>query len=143
MAKQSKPLHQEKLVIDMDDLNDIINKIIADKKNPERLVVHTAEGVHILKVSNIIRCSADDNYTVFHLIDGSKVVVAKTLKEYAQTLEKYSFFRTHQSHLINLEYVKQFVNTDGGCVVMQNDEYVLVSRRRKKILLETLLNQTF
>ena len=51
-----------------------------------------------------------------------------------------NFFRTHQSHLINLEYVDRFITTDGGYIIMLNGDTVEVSRRRKKQLMEALLS---
>lgn len=121
------------------DLTNKIDALLENAKKLEKLVLPTSEGVHIIKIENIIRCSADDYYTVFHLKDGNKITVSKTLKEYANTLEDLNFFRTHQSHLINLEYVDRFVNTDGGYVVMQNGDNIEVSRRRKKLLLGILM----
>jgi len=120
-------------------LDEKIDTLLGNTKRLNKLVVPTTEGIHIVKIENIIRCSADDYYTVFHLKDNVKITVSKTLKEYSEILENLSFFRTHQSHLINLEYVDRFVNADGGYIVMQNGDQVVVSRRRKKLLLDTLL----
>ena len=142
-----KPINPELLIssvqklkktADAKDLGRKIDTLLGNTKKLDKIVLHTSEGVHIVKIENIIRCTADDYYTVFHLKDSNKITVSKTLKEYAETLENLNFFRTHQSHLINLEYVDRFVNTEGGSIVMQNGDTVEVSRRRKKQLMEAL-----
>lgn len=131
--------HKTESIMEYDNIKDTIDEIIRNSNKDPKITLHTSKGIHIVNVSNIIRCSADDNYTNFHMKDGSKIIVSKTLKDYAELLENFNFFRTHQSHLINLDYVVQYVNSDGGHIVMQNGDSVLVSRRRKKQLLDTLM----
>jgi two-component system LytT family response regulator len=50
-----------------------------------------------------------------------------------------NFFRVHQSHLVNLNYVHQFIREDGGILVMEDGSKIEVSRRRKEALMEVLL----
>ncbi len=121
-------------------LSEKIDTLLGNTKKLDKIVLHTAEGIHVVKIENIIRCTADDYYTIFHLKDNSKITVSITLKEYAESLEDFNFFRTHQSHLVNLDYVDRYVNTEGGYLVMQNGDTVEVSRRKKKLLIEALTN---
>ena len=123
----------------VDELKVKIDALLGNTEKLEKIVLPTAEGTYIVKLENIIRCLADNNYTIFYLTDGSNITVSKTLKEYTETLENQNFFRTHQSHLINLEYVERFVNTDGGYLIMKGGDQVVVSRRRKKLLMNTLM----
>lgn len=137
LLKQS--VKKLKTSVDVLDLKRKIDTLLGNVKKPNKIVLPTSEGIHIVKVENIVRCNADGYYTVFHLNDSSKITVSKTLKEYSETLESLNFFRTHQSHLINLDFVERFVNTEGGYVVMQNSDQVAVSRRKKKQLMEILI----
>jgi two-component system LytT family response regulator len=123
------------------EINDISKKLdvlFGNKSKPEKITLPTTEGIHIIKIKNIVRCSADDCYTNFIMNDGNKIIVSKTLKEYSELLEDLNFFRVHQSHLVNLDYIERFVNTDGAYLIMSNGDQVDVSRRRKKSLLDTL-----
>jgi two-component system LytT family response regulator len=97
----------------------------------KKVVLKTAESIHIIQIKNIIRCEADVNYTVFYLENGEKLMVSKTLKEYSDMLETSGFFRTHQSHLVNLDHIVRYDKTEGGHLVMADDSIVPVSTRKK------------
>lgn len=40
-----------------------------------------------MKVDEIIRCEASNNYTTFFLLSGEKILVCKTLKEFSDLLK--------------------------------------------------------
>ncbi|MGF6847423.1 DNA-binding LytR/AlgR family response regulator [Chitinophaga sp. W3I9] len=46
------------------------------------------------------------------------------------------FFRTHHSHIINLQYIKRYIRGEGGQIELENGVYVTVSRRKKEELLK-------
>src|SRR5215472_11990720 len=69
---------------------------------PRRISVPTVKGMEFLPVQEIVRCESHVNYTTIFLVNGQKLTVARTLKEFEELLEEYHFFRIHNSHLINL-----------------------------------------
>ncbi|MFK7983708.1 MAG: LytR/AlgR family response regulator transcription factor [Saprospiraceae bacterium] len=77
------------------------------------------------------------NYTRFILKTGEKLMASKTLKKYENLLTNYGFYRIHQSSLINLRYVKEYIKGEGGEVVMINNDQLDVSRRRKSQFVAT------
>lgn len=109
-----------------------------DVKAPKKLVLNTADRMHIVSVADIIRCEARDNYTIIYIKDSQPILVSRTLKEYEEILEPFGFTRIHQSHLVNFDYVKTFIKADGGYLQMQNDDMIPVSHRKKEHLLEML-----
>lgn len=102
----------------------------------KKIVLKTANNVHLISLNDIIRCQSDKNYTHFHIKDHETVVVSKTLKEYEDILSEYKFFRAHQSHLINLAHIKRYEKADGGYLVMSDDSIVPVSFRKKEELMK-------
>jgi two-component system LytT family response regulator len=100
----------------------------------KKIVLKTAESIHIVNVKNIIRCESDVNYTTFYMENGEKLLVSKTLKEYADLLESSGFYRPHQSHLINLEHILRYDKSEGGHLVMADESIVPVSSRKKEEL---------
>jgi len=111
-----------------------INYTNADKK----LALPTANGYMFISISDIVRCEASDNYTYFYLADKSKILVSKTLMEYERLLSNYYFFRTHQSHLVNLRRISFYEKGEGGILFMNDDSKVEVSRRRKTQLIDAI-----
>ena len=103
-----------------------------------KIALPTTEGFLFVKRDEIIRCESTDNYTNFYLLNGSKIMVSKTLKHFDDLLSSYNFFRVHQSHLINLIHLKQYHKGEGGYAIMVDASSVMVSRRKKAEFLERL-----
>jgi two-component system LytT family response regulator len=105
----------------------------------KRICVPVAGGLMFLQVSDIIRCESKINYTTIYLTGNKKLVVSKTLKEFEDMLTAYNFFRVHNSHLVNLQYIKSYNNGKGGTVVMEDGTQVEVSTRRKDDFLKKMM----
>jgi len=106
----------------------------------KKLVLRTSESMHIVKIDDIIRCEADNSYTTFFTSDGEKIIVSKGIKEYGELLSNFGFIRPHQSHLVNLNFVKRLDKSDGSFLILKNGKEIPVSTRRKQNLLH-ILNQ--
>lgn len=102
----------------------------------KKIVLKTSDYIHILKMKEILYCNSDNNYTVFHLLNGKEIIVSKGLKEYDEMLSDDGFFRMHKSYLINLSFIKGFDKSDGGFVVMEDGTKLPVSSRKKDKLME-------
>jgi len=144
--------------IDVDDLNAAIKKIkqtiIKDEtatkfevlfsnfKNVQqqnkKITVPTISGLIFLDVQDIIRCQSDINYTTIYTTDKQKILVAKTLKEFEEILSGFNFFRVHNSHLINLSYIKKYNKGKGGTVQLLDNTEIEVSTRRKDEFLQRI-----
>lgn len=106
--------------------------------SPKKIVIPSSDGMHILRVSDIIRCESSSNYTQFFLNNGKKLLASKTLKEFDNMLTDYSFERIHKSHLVNMNYVKRYVQSDGGYLIMDDGSQIPVANRKKEQLLTLL-----
>lgn len=144
--------------VDPEDLNAVIEKIKKVLANNEtfahidllleniskkvdkfkRIALSTAEGIHLFEVSDIIRLESQDNYTKFYIQNNKPVLISKTLKEYEDLLSEQGFERIHQSHLINLAYLKSYIKKDGGYAVMADGSHLPISQRKKERLQELL-----
>ena len=124
-----------------EDLEKIIENLLDNRDQIESLALPTFEGIHIEKLNNILYCESENNYTIFYLKDGSKIMVSRTLKEYETILSENNFFRIHQSYLINLAEVKKYTKGDGGYVNLSNNKMLDVSRRRKQAFLKALVKK--
>lgn len=106
--------------------------------NFKRIALSTSDGIHLFEISDIIRCESEDNYTKFYIKNNKPIMISKTLKEYEEMLTEHGFERIHQSHLINLSYLKSYIKKDGGYVVMADNSNLPISQRKKERLQELL-----
>ena len=109
-----------------------------ENKSNKRLALHSQDKIEIIEIGNIIRCESNVNYTQFFFKDGTKMLVTKTLKEYDKMLTEFGFYRVHQSHLINIDYLKEYVKIDGGYLKMKDGSSVPISTRKKSSVLRLL-----
>ena len=102
---------------------------------PSKLAIPTSEGMEYLDTKKILRVEADRSYSWFFLADGRKILVSRNLKEYHELLADKNFFRPHNSHLINLEYVKKYIRQEGGSIELTDGTEVPVARGKKDLFL--------
>ena len=114
------------------------SNIKEEKKFNKRLALHSQDKIEIIEIGNIIRCESNVNYTQFFLKDSTKMLVSKTLKEYDKMLTEFGFYRVHQSHLVNIHYIKEYVKIDGGYLKMKDGASIPISTRKKSSVLKLL-----
>lgn len=107
-------------------------------KPVRKLALNTLDKLHIVNISDIVRCESDVNYTQFFFSNGNKLLVTKTLKDFEDLLSEHQFIRVHQSHLVNVNFIKEFVKGDGGYLVMTDKTSVPVSTRKRMAVVEIL-----
>jgi two-component system LytT family response regulator len=118
---------------------DVLKQGIQPVTNTDRkIVLKDMNSVYVVSVNSIVRCEASDNYTTFHLTDQSPIIVSRSLKEYEELLASHNFLRVHQSHLININFLKQFNKREGGSVTMKDGSEVPVSARKREALIAQL-----
>ncbi|WP_019671272.1 LytR/AlgR family response regulator transcription factor [Eudoraea adriatica] len=140
--------------IDTDDLKDTIVKIKkfnartytsdrmekillnfnANEKH-KKITFNTDGKLIFLESEEILYAESDGNYSTIYLSDGQKIVLTKKLKEVNKLLPGDSFFRIHNSYIINLTKIKEFLKTD-GYVVLQSNHKIPVSRQKKSDFLD-------
>lgn len=125
---------------DFENKIEIFNKAL--KQTADRLVLPTSTGVHILKISDILRCESSNNYTTFFTVDKHKIIVSKPINLYESILCDTNFFRIHNKHIVNLNYIVKYVKGRGGYVELSDGSKVDVSEGRKKDFIEKLNNFT-
>ena len=122
-----------------DDQKDAIdNQTLTRSIRNEKIALPQQHEIRYVVVDEIIRCEADDNYTNFFLMTGEKILISKSLKEYADLLIPHGFLRTHQSHLINPSHVKSWLKEDGGVLLMNDGNKIPVSKPNRESVKELL-----
>jgi len=120
-------------------IQEIITKFSTSSKL-NRIAVPHSGGIHFIFAKDIVYMEADSNYTIFHLVNGSKIVASKTMAEFELQLPE-GFFRIHKSFHINLSHVVEYIKKDGNSVIMKDGSLLPVSRRKIQELIQALLIQ--
>jgi two-component system LytT family response regulator len=103
------------------------------------MALPTAEGIHLFDIKDIIRIESSDNYSIFYFKNNEKIMVSKTLKDYEDLLTPHGFERIHQSHLINMSYLKSFLKKDSYVVMIDGKQLPVAIRKKDK--LQQIINQ--
>ncbi len=142
--------------IDSDDLKDTIVKIrkhharnLTSEKlerillrynansSQRKITLNTDGKLLFLDNEDILYAESDGNYSTIYLADGQKIVLTKKLKEVGELLPADSFFRIHNSYIINLNKIKEFLKTD-GYVILKSNHKIPVSRQKKSDFLDLI-----
>jgi two-component system, LytTR family, response regulator len=118
--------------------------VLAHNMNPAgqtqpRLVLPDITGFTVVEVNSIIRCESERNYTRFFFTDQPSALITRTLKDYEDLLVNHGFFRIHQSHLVNLSFVRRYIRGKGGEVEMTDKAVLPVSRTKKDEFLKCFM----
>jgi two-component system LytT family response regulator len=101
-----------------------------------RITINYAKGFKIVDPNEFVYLEGDGNYTSIIFTDGTKYVDTKSIGVYEDILDKQQFFRIHKSHIVNVLFVKEFLNDNGHYVIMKNNIRLPISRLRVPQFLE-------
>ncbi|TXK75245.1 LytTR family DNA-binding domain-containing protein [Mesonia sp. HuA40] len=129
--------------IDTDDLVSTINRLKynKEKKNPsdileerlnnqKRVAIPVDGKLVFIEPQQIAYCKSDGNYCRIYLCDGNELFLSKKLKDIQCLLPDNHFFRVHNSYLVNLDQVCEFVKAE-AYIVLKNNIKIPVSRNKK------------
>jgi two-component system LytT family response regulator len=102
----------------------------------KKIAIPTSGGFDFISISDIVRCEAMGSYTKIYISNSKNVLVSKPLKDYENLLPEDIFFRIHNSHLINLNYIKKYSRGSGGSVELDDGSIIEVATRRKEEFLK-------
>lgn len=118
---------------------EVLRQSMSESKSQEdKIAVPTSEGFEFIQIKNIVHIESSSNYSKIFFADGKNLLVTKLLKDFEDLLLPYKFYRVHNSHLINLAFIKKYIRGEGGQVVLQNGDVVDVARRKKEEFLKLI-----
>lgn len=131
-AAVQKALHKLKHKQQNEQLSFLLQQLNVGEKSAPKIALPQQNEIRYVQVSDIVRCEAANTYTFFFLSNGDKILVSKSLKEYADLLKPHGFLRAHQSHLVNPASVKSWLKEDGGMLLMNNGDKIPVSKPNRE-----------
>lgn len=114
--------------------------IVKDQFLNERLVISLHEGYKVIDLKKLIHCRSNKGYTTFYFSDGGSIMASKPLKYFENKLPDNRFFRTHQSCIVNLDYIDRYEKD--GLIYLKGGQEVPVSIRKREEFLTRLLSNS-
>lgn len=105
----------------------------------EHIILKTLDAIHLVKLSTILYCKSEGNYTTFYLEDERSILISKPLKFAVDLLSTEHFIRCHQSYIINTAFVRKIIKS--GSVVLSNHSEIPVSGANKNKVFEQILSK--
>ena len=140
----TKPVNTEKLMsavnaaterTEQKTFNKTLFSLIESTTKPavvHKIPLSTSNGLVFVKLSDIMYCESNGNYTTFYISGNNKpILVSRQLGEYEKLLPETDFTRIHDKYIINLSYIKEYLKGSGGDVVLENGKELPVASRRK------------
>ena len=141
-----KPIEPELLISALDKVNNqntraqlklqqLFQSLNTQKIN--KIAITTLEGVQFLQLDKISHINGSGNYSTFYLTDGSKLMASKSLKHFEGNLPRNTFYRSHQSYLVNLNHIKS-IQASKGTVTLHDETEISVSKSKKDTLIQAM-----
>lgn len=125
-----KPVNYYSFVMKMQNALQVINT----RKN-RNIVLTVSDGIRIIRSDELYYAEVRGHYLFYHMA-GETVRQKASMKDLESKLEGLPFTRCNQCYLVNLRYVSA-VNKDD---IRIGDEWIRMSRPRKKAFLQSLAN---
>jgi two-component system LytT family response regulator len=101
-----------------------------------KIAVPDANSIKFLKLDEILYFKADNSYTEIFFADSSKMTISRTLKNIEDTLSStINFFRCHKSYIVNMNYLTDYVKSDGGYLMIKGKHTIPLSPDKVQDLL--------
>lgn len=143
-----KPVDKDELLAAMDKIKKSKKGDLLENKlqlllnnineNSDKINISADGKVYLLDKDDVVMLKSDKSYTTIYLKSEQQILVSKTLKEVEKKFQFPEFFRVHNSYLVNLNHVKEYLKGLGGELIMTNGLTASISRNRKIELFKRL-----
>jgi two-component system LytT family response regulator len=130
LFKKNKAKHKEEYAVLRENI-----------KNPstKKIALHTLSSINFVNTQDILFFQGDGSYTKVFLKDGRNITLSKGLKHFENLLaEIHTFFCFHKSYIVNLEYITDYIKSDGGYLIIDKTHEIMVSSEKIDTLLKLL-----
>lgn len=124
-----KKVDNKNIVENNEKINSLVNNI---NKGVIKVALPTMEGLNFVDFNNIIRCEAENNYTLVYLLNSNKLLISKTLSYFEDILSDFQFFRVNRYCLVNLNYIVKFQRGKKNYVHLSDGTALLLSDGKKE-----------
>ncbi len=137
-----KPIHVEQLEDTVSRLvkennlsnnSDSIRELLTQVNQSTTLAIPQNGGKVFINIDEIMYLEGNGNYTNI-FTENQKFTMAKTLKEFEESLDESAFLRIHKSYMVNMNNVEKLDAKNNAKLVLKSGVNVPVSRRKRHLL---------
>ncbi len=115
-------------------------KLSLNSTNFNKIALPVSSGIKFVNFDDIIVLKADGMYTKISTTT-EELLISKPLKHFVDILENIQpFYKPHRSFMVNLKFIKEYVKSDGGYILMDNEDMVSISKEKKEEFLKIVTN---
>lgn len=114
---------------DFDEKLRILKESLLEK--PQKILLPLSDGQTVFNISDIVRCEAEGSYSRVFFNNNTKELICKPLQNLDRLLNELDFVRIHNSHLVNLRYVKKYVPGKSATVQLSDKTELPISQSQK------------
>ena len=107
-------------------------KLIPELNTWVKIPLKTISGYEFLNIKDIIRIESIRNNCMVYYIGSEKPLrVISNLIQVEDLIEKKCFFRSHRSHLVNMDHVVRFIEKERKLVTANGDAFIAEDRLKE------------
>ncbi len=118
-------------------LNNFIQPL---EKKSKKIAIHSSGKIIFLNIADVYYCKSDGNYTTLFLVNGEKYLYSKKIKDVHEFFNSDEIIRVHQSYLVNINYIKEYVKSEGYYLILDKNITIPVSKSNRAYILEAMKN---
>ena len=140
-----KPIHHEELVAALSKLErknkgqfDLLSENI-QKEKPEKIAIPSGTDLLLLNFSEILFVKGEGPYSEVVMVDGTKHLASRSLKNFEEVLQNDSrFLRIHRSYIVNFDFAISYSKSDNGWLNLKGNNSVPVSSDKINLIMEKI-----
>ena len=122
------------------DLKKALTEIAVSNNITKKIALPFNGKTVFVKLDDILYCKSDGNYTTVFLRNDETHLLSKKIKDIEMLLNYERIIRVHQSFLVNIDYIKEYVKNEGHYLVLDNGKTIPVSRVNRVVIQRVIDN---
>ncbi len=116
----------------------LLDNALTKKDQFSKIMITSIDTIYFLNVNEIVYIEAKANYSNVFLLNDVKYLATRSLMSFQEILPENNFLRIHNSYIINLNFLKKYIQKRGAKIELEGDIVLPVSRRRKEDFLRLI-----
>lgn len=121
---------------ELSSVNHLLESISQKQQDIENISLYNGKAYEIIPLKDVIRCESVKGITKFYLLGKCTLFSHKSLNYFEEILPASVFFRAHQQHLVNINFVRQFQKGKEIVIEMQDGGTITIAQRKRNEFLK-------